>query len=136
MKLFNDMTPGGRKMTTFEAQDGLLATLEGPKISYINVDIDSDPLIIKSMLLARATATILFTSVIGMFFLDFSVFNRNVNSHAILKFIAFQVRDRTRKACKTCGVSSILLPKRVPWRPPGKSVHAFTCAFRWGRVHI
>ena len=44
-------------MTTFEAQDGLLATLEGPKISYINVDIDSDPLIIKSMLLAAATAT-------------------------------------------------------------------------------
>ena len=43
-------------MTTFEAQGGLLATLEGPKISYINVDIDSDPLIIKSMLLAAATA--------------------------------------------------------------------------------
>ena len=78
-------------MTTFEAQGGLLATLEGPKISYINVDIDSDPLIIKSMLLAAATATILFTSVIGMFFFDFSVFNRKGNSPAILTEMGFQV---------------------------------------------
>ena len=31
---------------------------EGPKISYDNVKLDSDPLICKSMLLAAATATI------------------------------------------------------------------------------
>ena len=29
MKLFNDLTPGGLKMATGEAQDGLLATLGG-----------------------------------------------------------------------------------------------------------
>ena len=84
-------------MTTFEAQGGLLATLEGPKISYINVDIDSDPLIIKSMLLAAATATILFSSLIGMFFFDFSVFNRKGNPRLVLTGMLLQVKARTQK---------------------------------------
>ena len=44
-------------MATGEAQDGTLATLGGPKISYVNVVFDSDPLLVKSMLLAAATAT-------------------------------------------------------------------------------
>ena len=56
-KLFNDLTLGGLKMTTAEAQDGHLAALGAPKISYVNVDFDSDPLLVKSMLLAAATAT-------------------------------------------------------------------------------
>ena len=44
-------------MATGEAQDGTLATLGGPKISYVNVVFNSNPLLVKRMLLAAATAT-------------------------------------------------------------------------------
>ena len=47
----------------------------GPKISHDKVKLDSDLLIGKSMLLAAATATRSFSSVIAMCFIDTSVFN-------------------------------------------------------------
>ena len=84
MKLFKELTPGGPRSTI--AYPGRDPRFHMTKLNWIQTS-----LICKDMLLAAATATILFSSVIAMFFIDFPVFNRKGNSSLILTEMGFQV---------------------------------------------